>query len=344
MIFSLKTNTELKGVAPDEILIFPAGEVKIIGSPSALMDVLAVDNILSHIKLSNADMVIDYEHQTLYGGEAPAAGWLKEFRWEPEVGFFGKCEWTERARKYIENREYRYFSPVFDVDRETNRIMRLYNVGLTNQPRMQNIEPLVAKKEVPDMSEKEEKKVDEKKSGGKKPSMPNLRKRLGFEDDIPDMIVEQKLLAILDEYDKIKDRKAAKAVLDALGMNVDASESEIVAKVHVLANKPDLTSDMMALKSQIKALEEERDRREFSELLKKGVTEGKIIPADAQNPESWVCKLDKPTLESYIAQAPVIVPVAKMEVAKVDPNKSLKDFMSEQGFDVSDEDIAKYGE
>ncbi len=339
----LKTNTELDGKAPDEITIFPAGEVRIAGADSAMMDELAAENILSCVEASDADMVIDYEHQTLYGGVAPAAGWLKDFKWEPKVGFIGRCEWTDAGRRYIESREYRYFSPVFDVCRDTNRIMRLHNVALTNQPRMQNITPLIAKQEAGIMPEKE--KDDVKEVAAAKPSMPKLRKKLGFGDDVPDMIVEQKVLALLKEYDSKKDQKAAKAVLDALDMTEEATEAEVVARVHVLTNKPDLSEDVKSLQDQIGVLESVAAKREFGELLKQGVTAGKIYPADADDPDSFVCKLDMETLKSYIAQAPVIVPVERVEVAKVDRTASMRTFASEHGFDtISDDDIAKYDE
>ena len=64
-------------------------------------------------------MVVDYEHQTLSDREAPAAGWIKKIDGlaiKAKDGLWAIAEWTEKARQYIQNKEYRYFSPVFWIN------------------------------------------------------------------------------------------------------------------------------------------------------------------------------------------------------------------------------------
>src|ERR1043166_3979127 len=66
------------------------------------------------------DMVIDYEHQTVFGDQAPAAGWISNLfsivRDGKKVLRATVREWTQTAVDYLKNKEYRYVSPVFAFD------------------------------------------------------------------------------------------------------------------------------------------------------------------------------------------------------------------------------------
>lgn len=100
----------------------------------------------------NRDLVIDYEHQTLMGVEAPAAGWFKKLFLKSDGIYARPKEWTERAKEYFLKREYRYHSPVLafnDVDGETGERIPLWvnSIGLTNSPFVNGIKPVVAKNE-----------------------------------------------------------------------------------------------------------------------------------------------------------------------------------------------------
>ena len=50
------------------------------------------------------DLVIDYEHQSLKGGQAPAAGWIKDLEVR-EDGLWAQVEWTGKVEKYLKRRE-----------------------------------------------------------------------------------------------------------------------------------------------------------------------------------------------------------------------------------------------
>lgn len=96
------------------------------------------------------ELSFDYEHAAMFDGSetpkgAPSAGWFApEIRngelWATNIRF------TPRAADYLKNREYRYFSPAFKVDEETNRITCLINCALTNIPATDNLTPIVAAK------------------------------------------------------------------------------------------------------------------------------------------------------------------------------------------------------
>ncbi|MNZ80162.1 Mu-like prophage I protein [compost metagenome] len=85
------------------------------------------------------DLPFDYVHATELkapnGEEAPAAGWVREYRLNDRGAMEARVEWTERARNAIQSREYRYVSPVFLFDQD-GRIHRFSSFGLTNKPNL----------------------------------------------------------------------------------------------------------------------------------------------------------------------------------------------------------------
>ncbi len=95
------------------------------------------------------DLVLDYEHQTLAGGEAPAAAWF-DIAVRDGVLWAVNVRWTERAKTMVEAGEYRYVSPVFQfgvLDKVTGEKIRMgvFNGALTNEPFLDELPPLVAK-------------------------------------------------------------------------------------------------------------------------------------------------------------------------------------------------------
>lgn len=93
-------------------------------------------------RAANADLVVDYDHQSDYaarpgvGGRAPAAGWIKELA-RRDNGIYGRVEWTSAARQALQASEYRYISPVFLHDRAGGRVRTILRAGLTNTPALE---------------------------------------------------------------------------------------------------------------------------------------------------------------------------------------------------------------
>jgi phage I-like protein len=99
------------------------------------------DRLLSDFETRKRDLVIDYEHQTLSGGEAPAAGWIDRLEKTAEGLVAHVKYWTDRALNHLAQGEYRYFSPVFHSSRR--RPLALHSVALTNHPATHGIPALV---------------------------------------------------------------------------------------------------------------------------------------------------------------------------------------------------------
>ncbi len=131
--------------APTEFQLLPWGKIDISGDePAYLYDQEAAAMIEEFEKRGN-DMVVDYEHQTMQDVQAPAAGWIKRLVWKGTEGLWAVVEWTSKAAEYLSNREYRYFSPVIWITAKDRRVILLENVALTNQPKINNLKPLMAK-------------------------------------------------------------------------------------------------------------------------------------------------------------------------------------------------------
>ena len=136
---------------PNSIQVLPFGR-HMTERGTFLVDELSVKEVIEDFDSRKNDIVIDYEHQTLSGSEAPAAGWVKglffrppSYEGDPTGGIWAEVDWTERAKAYLRGREYRYLSPVFLKRHSDERVVRLINLALTNQPAIDGMVPVVNK-------------------------------------------------------------------------------------------------------------------------------------------------------------------------------------------------------
>lgn len=87
-------------------------------------------------------IVFDYEHGSELiapgGREAPAAGWIEALEVRGAGVVYGRIDWTDKARNMLDAREYRFYSPAFEVDESQDppRVLGLSSVGLTNHPNL----------------------------------------------------------------------------------------------------------------------------------------------------------------------------------------------------------------
>jgi len=128
-----------------EIQLIPFG-YHVTSKGDFLLDEEALKLVVNTFDSQVNDLVVDYEHQTLSGKEAPAAGWIKKLMNRGRQGLWGVVDWTERARGYLGRKEYRYLSPVFLKRQSDGRVVRLLNAGLTNAPEIDGMEALVVNK------------------------------------------------------------------------------------------------------------------------------------------------------------------------------------------------------
>ena len=131
------------GGAPEEVQILPFGEVRPKGKTPFTVDEVSIGLILAAFEGGKTDLVVDYEHQSLSGSEAPAAGWIKALEDRGPDGLWGAVQWTDRAKEYLKNREYRYLSPVVLIRKKDGRAVELLGAALTNLPAIDGMMPVV---------------------------------------------------------------------------------------------------------------------------------------------------------------------------------------------------------
>ena len=151
-IFPLKESPKSTG-SESEVVIVVGVVGEWHGHPSGSFKIAHEDlkTIKENFDKQKTEIVIDYEHQTLYGTEAPAAGWISELMIEGDK-LLAKITWTEKAAEYIKNGEYKYISPVYvfdSFDNKTNAYIgiKLHSVALTNTPFLDELGEVHANKQ-----------------------------------------------------------------------------------------------------------------------------------------------------------------------------------------------------
>ncbi len=163
-------------VPPGEFLLLPYGKTQYTkGTERSEIEFgpADADKVLEDFSARAKDVVVDYEHQTLSGQTAPAAGWISKLE-KTATGVVAHMKyWTEQAMAHLKSGEYRYSSPVLHMSRR--RPFALHSVALTNHPALHGLPPLVASDDdEPDAEGTTENHKPEKKE------MENLLKLLGI--------------------------------------------------------------------------------------------------------------------------------------------------------------------
>lgn len=135
--------------------LVPRGEFA--HSESGTMQVLddaALVSLVNRFKAASAapgfaGLLIDQEHFSYDPGKSSEAyGWIKEVE-NRDSGLWGRVEWTDLGQSALANKRYKFLSPVWlkpDVEILPNkriRPLRLDTVGLTNNPNLRGMVPLV---------------------------------------------------------------------------------------------------------------------------------------------------------------------------------------------------------
>lgn len=310
---------------PEWFLVLPAGEVRIKDSPPALMDGEAARLVLADFAEATHDMVVDYEHQTMGDGQAPAAGWIKGLDWRPggdKPGLWARVDWTAKAAGLIQSKEYRYHSPVLIRRKSDGRVVRLHNVALTNQPRLLDA-PALAAKYTLNLHEGDE---DMK-------NLEALKKELGLESSADEAAVLKAIADLKSGKAKIEsdlvalksaapgkdaDLVACKEVLTALGLAEGADKTKVLGAVEAL-KAPVEASARMA--KDVEQLRTELTGIKAEDLVQQALKSGRTSAAEV---DAWGRKmaLDTPEMFKSVVLSRAegsVVPLKAVNPAKDDP-------------------------
>ena len=133
-----------------EFRVIPAGRFAAVdGRPNGSWNLspASAKKIVAAAKAKAIDYVIDYEHASMIPGKvAPAAGWFKQLEARTDGIYVTDARWNDVALRMIDNKEYRFISPVIFFDDKTGEVEGLHNVSLVNNPALPTLTDLAALK------------------------------------------------------------------------------------------------------------------------------------------------------------------------------------------------------
>ena len=333
----------------NDFLTLKGGEVDVGGAPEVISD-LPFGHVVSQkgefdvdeeslaamkeqIAQRGVDLVVDYEHQTLTGERAPAAGWVKELFAE-DGHIKARVEWTIPAKQYLENKEYRYLSPVITVRKSDNKATGLHSLALTNTPAIAGMTPI----------------VNSSTFQGGETNMNELIKKLaaalGLGEDADEEQILTALSACVEENKALKEAAEggkAPGKKPGEGGKPEDQDDGIVANADVAAS-------IMALKGgvdgRVKALEEKLADRDAEEAVELALKSGKITPAQRGWAKEYALK-SPDGFKAFLEKAPQVVPMS--EIAGGDALALKGDELDEatmlvcKQLGISADDVKKYG-
>jgi phage I-like protein len=275
------------GGGAKEIQIMPYGAVK-SKAGDFVADKAAIKKVIENFRAEKNDVVIDYEHQSLSGGEAPAAGWIKELTDKGEAGLWASVEWTPRGAEYIKNGEYRYLSPVVSLDKD-KRAAILWSAGLTNTPAIDGMTPIANKKTL-----EEENNVE---------FLKELAALLGLAETATAEDVTGALKTLQEKAAQQVEVVANKEVLALLDLKEGAKLGEVKGAVLALKNPSGYVKA-----EEFAKLKNKLDLKERDDLVTLALTSGKVAPASKDWAESYALK-DPEGFKVFLNKAPAVVPL-----------------------------------
>jgi phage I-like protein len=315
--------TDLSGKVPTEIQLTPAGTFKAKdGRPAGLSGwVLDNENAKTVVQLANSQsdaFVIDYEHQTLYskqnGMPAPAAGWFKGLQYREGLGLFAtQVEWTDSAALAIQNKEYRYISPVIAYDPKTGVVTKILMAAITNNPALDGLSDLTALATDYFTQQTEALSMD----------LDELLERLRYLFNLPTLATAEEIKAQMDKLRTLMDSAqtetaAASSILDLL----KAKDSEIAALSGQYADSAQFVpaKAFQDLQKNFAALSEKINQNAVDDLVKVGLSDGRITPALSD----WAKGLSHAALSDFLDKATPIAGLSNTQTGGKAPEGEQK--------------------
>lgn len=316
--YALAGSTEIDGGLV-LLQLTPAGEFlpsdgRKLDSPPWNIDAASAQAVIDRFHALSNPPVIDYEHQTLNkeknGQPAPAAGWMRDLRWIDGKGLYAVTDLTARAKVYIDDKEYKYISPVFEYDKATGTVLAIHMAALTNTPAIHGMDPLTlmaaasAAFLVPPTTTQE---------STLNPLLKAVLEALG----LPDTTTESAACAALSAIGpigKLKDKAAAACT--ALGLQADASAESLVAACTSLRTTATVdpakyvpVAVVDELRTNMAALTARQAQADIEATVAPALADGRLLPG-AQ--EAWARDLGKTNLAALTAYLATAQPIAAL--------------------------------
>ena len=211
-----------------ESVVQIAGIGKVIGSDvdgnpvEQELDEESLRKLADKLNASGREILVDRDHASSKPGldrDTSAQGWASEFEVREGQGLFGKVKWSDLGKKLVENRVFRWLSPVFKLGSDKKPV-DMNAIALTNTPSQMLIKPVLNQAadeesiENKEMTEGKEMDIEEIKK-----IVRDVLKEAGLVVDGKDAVVEAVKREVAEEkLDKLEDAaemKAAEAIVES---------------------------------------------------------------------------------------------------------------------------------
>lgn len=182
-------------------------------------------------------------------------------------------EWTKAGSDALLNREFRFFSPAIDFERESRRVTRLINVALTNLPATKNQRPLVL--DALEAETNNNQKETEKQ-------MTALLDSLGAPDEASAVAKVGELKSAVTEL---------QGLLSAFDVESVGAATEAISQLKKTANAG------IEAQAQLSAIIAERAQEKREAAIELLCAEGKIL----ENQRKFAAGLSEEQFETYVA-------------------------------------------
>lgn len=186
------------------------------------LDEESLKKLADKLNASGREILVDRDHASSKPGldrDTSAQGWASEFEVREGQGLFGKVKWSDLGKKLVENRVFRWLSPVFKLGSDKKPV-DMNAIALTNTPSQMLIKPVL------NQAADEESIENKETTEGKDMDIEELKKivrdvlkEAGLAIDGKDAVVEAVKREVAEEkLDKLEDEaeaKAAEAVLES---------------------------------------------------------------------------------------------------------------------------------
>ncbi|KAB6715852.1 phage protease [Roseobacter sp. TSBP12] len=228
---------------------------------------------------------IDFDHRSLSAqgtANSRAAGWITAMHVDGDR-VMASVEWTSEGRRAIEDKSYRFISPVFKTLRSNGSVVLIEGAGLVNNPALPEIRQIASKDEHMDPIEE-------------------IAGLLGLSAKEPD-----KLTARIEALVGTETQMAS--IAKAAGVSGDDAVTQVCARLKVPSADPAKyvpLSQFTDLQTQFASLQKEVSGDKAEAALERAREAGKLTPAM----EDWATQLaskDLGEFEAWAASAPAVI-------------------------------------
>lgn len=269
-----------------ESVVQIAGIGKVVGSDvdgnpvEQELDEESLRKLADSLNASGKEILVDRDHASSRPGldrDTSAQGWASEFEVREGKGLFGRVKWSDVGRKLVENRVFRWLSPVFRIGKDRKPV-DMQAIALTNTPSQPLLKPVLNQAADGEQIENKE------KAEGLEMNVEDIRKivfevlkETGLASDDKAVVAEEIKKEIAEEkLDKLEDEAEKKAV-EAM---VESAAKEEVKNEACNEVK---TEDASEVKNEAACEKKDEVKNEVCDEVKKDEVKDEVIKAEVLN-------------------------------------------------------------